>query len=102
MSNDVNRKSEIVNPKRLAFFERYLTVWVFACMIVGVALGKLAPAGNGKPQLIVADTIKGRGVKRMELSLQWHVANLAGQDYDDAEAEIRAGLKPRTPEKAHG
>jgi arsenite transporter len=30
-------------PKRLAFFERYLTVWVFACMIVGVALGKLAP-----------------------------------------------------------
>lgn len=30
-------------PKRLAFFERYLTVWVFVCMIVGVALGKLAP-----------------------------------------------------------
>ena len=30
-------------PKRLAFFERYLTVWVFLCMIVGVALGKLAP-----------------------------------------------------------
>ena len=31
-------------PKRLAFFERYLTVWVFACMVVGVAFGKLAPA----------------------------------------------------------
>jgi ACR3 family arsenite transporter len=30
-------------PKRLAFFERYLTVWVFVCMIVGVALGKFAP-----------------------------------------------------------
>jgi arsenite transporter len=30
-------------PKRLAFFERYLTIWVFVCMIVGVALGKLAP-----------------------------------------------------------
>ena len=30
-------------PKRLAFFERYLTVWVFLCMVVGVALGKLAP-----------------------------------------------------------
>src|SRR5512138_1359305 len=30
-------------PKRLAFFERYLTLWVFVCMIVGVALGKLAP-----------------------------------------------------------
>ena len=31
-------------PKRLAFFERYLTVWVFLCMVVGVAFGKLAPA----------------------------------------------------------
>jgi len=30
-------------PKQLAFFERYLTVWVFLCMIVGVAFGKLAP-----------------------------------------------------------
>jgi ACR3 family arsenite transporter len=30
-------------PKRLAFFERYLTVWVLACMGVGVAFGKLAP-----------------------------------------------------------
>lgn len=29
--------------KRLAFFERYLTVWVFLCMIIGVSLGKLAP-----------------------------------------------------------
>jgi transketolase len=39
----------------------------------------------------------------MELSLQWHVANLAGQDYDDAAAEIRAGLQPRaTSEKASG
>jgi ACR3 family arsenite transporter len=30
-------------PKRLAFFERYLTVWVFLCMLVGLALGKFAP-----------------------------------------------------------
>jgi ACR3 family arsenite transporter len=29
--------------KRLAFFERYLTAWVFLCMLAGVALGKLAP-----------------------------------------------------------
>jgi len=43
MSEVANPKSEVANPKRLAFFERYLTVWVFACMVVGVALGKLAP-----------------------------------------------------------
>jgi arsenite transporter len=30
-------------PRRLAFFERYLTVWVLACMAVGLALGKLLP-----------------------------------------------------------
>ena len=31
------------SPKRLAFFERYLSVWVFLCMVAGVTLGKLAP-----------------------------------------------------------
>jgi ACR3 family arsenite transporter len=33
----------VVTPKRLAFFERYLTVWVLLCMVVGVAFGKLLP-----------------------------------------------------------
>ena len=31
------------SPKRLDFFERYLSLWVLACMVVGVALGKLMP-----------------------------------------------------------
>ena len=31
------------NKKRLAFFERYLTVWVLVCMVIGVAFGKLLP-----------------------------------------------------------
>jgi ACR3 family arsenite transporter len=43
MSELVNRKSPIANPRRLAFFERYLTVWVLVCMVVGVAFGKLLP-----------------------------------------------------------
>jgi ACR3 family arsenite transporter len=30
-------------PKRLNFFERYLTIWVALCMIAGLALGKFAP-----------------------------------------------------------
>src|SRR5512135_364917 len=33
----------VAEPKRLAFFDRYLTVWVFLCMVVGVVLGKLLP-----------------------------------------------------------
>lgn len=31
------------SPKRLDFFERYLSLWVLVCMVVGVALGRLAP-----------------------------------------------------------
>ena len=31
------------SPRRLAFFERYLTLWVFLCMVVGVAVGKTLP-----------------------------------------------------------
>ena len=30
-------------PKRLAFFERYLTVWVLLCMVVGLAFGQCLP-----------------------------------------------------------
>ncbi len=58
------------------------------------AFDRLEPAGDGKPQLIVADTVKGRGVERMEMALNWHVGNLAGGDYDEVLAEIEAGLKP--------
>ena len=29
--------------KRMAFFERYLSVWVLLCMVAGVAIGKLLP-----------------------------------------------------------
>jgi transketolase len=64
------------------------------------ALDRLKPAGEGKPQMIVADTIKGRGVKRMELALNWHVGNLVGSDYDEVVAELNAGLKPYVPEPA--
>jgi arsenite transporter len=29
--------------KRLGFFERYLSLWVLVCMVIGVALGRLLP-----------------------------------------------------------
>jgi transketolase len=63
------------------------------------ALEGLAPAGEGPPQLIVADTIKGKGVKRMEMALNWHVGNLVGDDYDDVMAEL-TGAPPRETEEA--
>jgi ACR3 family arsenite transporter len=47
-------------PKRLAFFERYLTLWVFLCMIAGVLLGKALPEFT-------------RGLSRMEFGRDSHV-----------------------------
>jgi transketolase len=64
------------------------------------AFDNLKSGGEGKPQIIIADTIKGRGVERMEMSLDWHVGNLVGEDYDAVMAELDAGLKPFVSEDA--
>ena len=61
------------------------------------AYDQLAPPGEGPPQVIIADTVKGRGVRRMEGAVGWHVGRLAGADYDDVIAEIGRGLQPLAP-----
>src|SRR6476619_2176822 len=43
MSTPIAIADAVPVPKRLAFFERYLTVWVLLCMVVGVAFGQLFP-----------------------------------------------------------
>jgi len=53
-------------------------------------LDALPRALRGRPQLVVADTVKGKGVARMELSTAWHVGNLEGADYDEVLAELTA------------
>ena len=58
------------------------------------AYDALPPPGDGPPQVIIADTVKGRGVRRMEGDVGWHVGRLAGADYDDVIAELRRGLQP--------
>lgn len=40
MSTVVCNQEGVPKPKRLAFFERYLTVWVGLCMVAGIAAGK--------------------------------------------------------------
>ncbi|WP_418059304.1 transketolase [Pimelobacter simplex] len=55
---------------------------------------------DGPPQVIVADTVKGRGVRLMEFNPDWHVGNLVGADYDDVIAELQAGLQPMEPMEA--
>lgn len=54
----------------------------------------LDESNEGAPQVIIADTVKGRGVKRMEGDPGWHVGRLVGIDYDDVIEEIERGLQP--------
>lgn len=53
---------------------------------------ELDDADPERPQCIVANTVKGKGAARMELSTDWHVGNLVGQDYEDVMAELQAGV----------
>ncbi len=41
MSSEAN--CPVDEPKQMGFFERYLTVWVGICIVIGIALGKVAP-----------------------------------------------------------
>jgi transketolase len=43
---------------------------------------------TGSPHVIVADTVKGKGVARMELDVDWHVGSLGPADYAAVEAEL--------------
>ncbi|HLK61900.1 MAG TPA: hypothetical protein VKU19_00575 [Bryobacteraceae bacterium] len=43
MTRGVQLQAPVVAP-RLAFFERYLSLWVALCMVAGIILGKLLPS----------------------------------------------------------
>jgi transketolase len=55
------------------------------------ALDQIEPVRSGAPRVLIADTVKGKGVRRMEGDLGWHVGNLGPDDYDAVAAELLAG-----------
>jgi transketolase len=46
------------------------------------------PRGGDRPQMVIAHTIKGKGVGYMESSRLWHLGNLAGADAEATIEEI--------------
>jgi transketolase len=46
------------------------------------------PKGGNRPQMIIAHTVKGKGVGYMERSRLWHLGNLAGTDAEATIEEI--------------
>ena len=55
--------------------------------------GRLKPAGEGKPQMIIADTIKGRGGEVHGAVARLACRQSGWRDYDDAWSEIEAGAE---------
>ncbi|MFC1948882.1 transketolase [Chloroflexota bacterium] len=54
------------------------------------ALDNLPPITNEKPTVIIANTIKGKGVSFMEKQLGWHAGALSTEDMEKAIAEVDA------------
>ncbi len=52
------------------------------------AFDNLPPPDSSRPTVIIADTVKGRGVARMELNLDWHVGRLGDADRREVLAEL--------------
>ena len=52
------------------------------------ALDTLKKSGNNKPKVIIAQTVKGKGVSFMENKLEWHYHPMTEQLYEQALKEI--------------
>ena len=49
-----------------------------------------AAMGHGKPVVVIADTVKGKGVSFMENTVLWHYRTARGEEFDAAMKELEA------------
>jgi transketolase len=61
------------------------------------AFAELPDPTSPQPTILIADTIKGRGVARMELNVDWHVGILNAADRDEVLAELGTGAIGAAP-----
>jgi len=47
MPQHANKNNKVKSVSGISFFERYLTVWVFLCMVTGVMIGRFFPGIPG-------------------------------------------------------
>jgi transketolase len=50
------------------------------------------PAKEGKPTMVIAKTIKGKGISYMEDNVKWHHGVLTEEEYNQAVKELEGGL----------
>ena len=58
---------------------------------IAAAFDAAKKSSGRQPHVIIADTVKGKGVQRMELDVNWHVGNLNPEDYEEVYAELLGG-----------
>ena len=57
-------------------------------------LDRLAATPNGKPKVLIAKTIKGKGVSYMENRLEWHYLPMTEAQYEQAQADVNERYSP--------
>ena len=55
---------------------------------VSSLLESFSNLSNEKPNIIIADTVKGKGVDFMENKIEWHFSSLTLEQYNDAKRQI--------------
>jgi transketolase len=60
----------------------------------------LAKSVQGKPHVIIADTIKGKGFDFMELQVEWHSKGLTEEEYQSALRQLAAAKSALTGKEA--
>lgn len=51
-------------------------------------------AANGKPKMVIADTVKGKGVRSMENNAGWHAGAISAEQLERFLAELHEGARP--------
>ncbi len=60
---------------------------------IGALCGALDSPALDRPQIVIADTLKGKGISFMEQQCQWHHGVITDEQYELAREEIMEGLK---------
>jgi len=66
------------------------------------AIDALVAQRNGRPKVIIAHTVKGKGVSYMENRLEWHYLPMTDAQYDQARSDIRERYFTSTPTPPNG
>lgn len=98
---DRNRQFMTSYSEELVTMEPYPDKWAaFGFHVIQVdghdmgqivdALDALPPTDSDRPTVIIANTLKGKGVDFMEHNIGWHAGRLSEEDYKKAVASLRA------------